>query len=298
VPDEVTTALELVSDPAFQTGLVSAVAVLALLTIARLLGRLSSGWGLGLVSATLLTFWTAFQPDPLLSVALGLLFGGGLLVSRDGLRLRWVAALGWFGGTSGVVLLVVSLDLSDPAWMLLGLMVVTVAVAVGLHPSDRAASTLLGPLTAVSAIGIWATVPETDMVRGLVGASIGLAPATLWPWLARISGGGAMALAGLMGWLVVQGGATRASSVVGGWLAMALLAISARIEVRGKLGRGALIAAMHVLSVALAARVIGMMESTGSAALSASILAVALAIFAASMNRHPIRPTEGADDWG
>ena len=300
VPDEVTATLELVADSAFQIGLVSALAVLALFTIVRFTrGQPSTGWGLGFVSATLVAISIGSQPDALLLVSLCLLYGGGLVVTPDRpSNRRWTAVVGWLAVATGVVLLTTSLDVSGPAWMPLGLMVITMVVGVGLHPARGEVPTLVGPLIMVSAVGIWATVPETDMVRALVGASLALAPATVWPWRFRLSWGGALAVAGLMGWLVIEGGTPRASSVIGGWSALAVSAISARIEVRGRLRRGALIGGIHLLAVTLSARVVGMMESTGWAALCASILATTMVGFAMAMNRRPGPRHDGSGGLG
>jgi hypothetical protein len=91
---------------------------------------------------------------------------------------------------------------------------------------DRWGGRGLGPvLVLVSAVGVYATVPDTEQAMAALGAAIPLAVLG-WPWpLATLGRAGAYALAGIILWVVGAGGAGRGSSVVGGVACLGLLAV-------------------------------------------------------------------------
>jgi hypothetical protein len=157
---------------------------------------------------------------------------------------------------------------------------------------------LAPPLLAVTAAGIYATVPDVEAALVVLGATL---PVALLGWPGRWRRGtaaaaspppslgvvGALAVAGLLAWTVAAGGAGRPGSVVGGSLCLGVLAVEplARLVeprrrsalLRGPVGLTALGA--HLVLVAVAARVVGRAETVVAALPAAGLtLAAALAV--------------------
>lgn len=150
---------------------------------------------------------------------------------------------------------------SEP-WARVGVAAVVVLLGSALGTRwDEGTSTLTGLLLAVSFFGIWTTVPETDGARALVGAAIPLSLASLPGIGARIFRPGAFALAGVVGFVVVTGGQTRASAVVGGIGAMGLFLLFPAIRGHFAFVSGAAVFTAHAVLVLLAARVFGLMDN-------------------------------------
>lgn len=181
-------------------------------------------------------------------------------------------------------------------------------------------------LLAISAAGIYATVPDVEAPLVVLGASLPmallgwpgpLAPAGLpAPWrrpaAPRVAGAaapaippsvgvvGAVAVAGLLAWTVAAGGAGRPGSVVGGLLCLGVLVVEPLARLldprrRSALARGPVAwtaLGAHLVLVAVAARVVGR-AGTVAAALPpagltlAAALAVALAAGAATERIPP-----------
>lgn len=139
----------------------------------------------------------------------------------------------------------------------------------------------LGPgMMAVSLVGVFLTVPETEEALPVLGATLPLALLG-WPsGLATLGAGGALSATGLLAWTVGQGGAFRDSAIVGGLACLGLLVAepvgrrlsrSARSASARSVARNAphwaLIAvlAVHAAVVVVAARVAGVGDDLGSA---------------------------------
>jgi hypothetical protein len=126
----------------------------------------------------------------------------------------------------------------------------------------------------VSIVGLYATVPDTELVLVLLGAAI---PITLLAWprvRARLGAGGAYASIGLFLWIATLEGAGRPGSTVGGVAALALLVtepvgrlLAPRLAVDwlprrsspGRVNGGTLVLAQALLA-AYAARVAGLVD--------------------------------------
>jgi hypothetical protein len=188
-----------------------------------------------------------------------------------------------------------------PPWWLLA--VATAAVAAALAGFDRRwrRPALAPALLAVTAAGIWATVPDVEAALVLLGAAV---PMALLGWPSPLAGraagpppgygvAGSVAVAAVLVWAVATGGAARPGSVVGGLACLGLLAVepAARwldprrrgpldpVERRPGLAWAALAAQLAL--VALASRVVGRLESAATALLLAGIglgLAVAAGV--------------------
>ena len=171
------------------------------------------------------------------------------------------------------------------------------AVAAGALLTDfdrRRRDGLAWPLLAVSVAGVWATVPDVEAAVVALGAA--LPPALLgWPSPLARSGlvalglAGSLASAGLLVWVVATGGAGRPGSMVGGLACLGVLGVepvARRLAGRGPAGPplpAPLLAAAHLVLVAVAARVVGRRETVAEAlplALATLGVAVAFAVLA------------------
>jgi hypothetical protein len=169
------------------------------------------------------------------------------------------------------------------------------AVAAGVLLADfdhrRRADGLTTALLAVTAAGVWATVPDVEAAVVVLGASL---PFALLGWPLLRSGppslgpAGALAVAGLLAWAALAGGAGRPGSWAGALACLGVLAaepLAGRLDRRGRpvggdggvAGRAGLLGA-HLLLVAVAARVVGRPASLAAGlALAAALLAGAVA---------------------
>jgi hypothetical protein len=138
---------------------------------------------------------------------------------------------------------------------------------------DRAPRSII-VLLVITVVGIYACVPDTEVVRPAVGAFLGAALLLLDPELGGWSGGASVA-GGLMLWMAAGGGYGRPGSVVGAVAcAGAVLFLSSVATGRGAPGWTALV--VPTLFTVFCARVAGFRESWEAAA-----LLVALAIVVA-----------------
>ncbi len=121
----------------------------------------------------------------------------------------------------------VAQDFRGPGWVR-PLVIVSITVVAPLAGDlDRRAARLgLGPvLWLVSVIGVYATVPDTELVRPLVGAALPLALVG-WPLrLGRLGAGGTAAAVALLVWIGALEGYGRPGSIVGAVGALGLFAV-------------------------------------------------------------------------
>jgi hypothetical protein len=160
----------------------------------------------------------------------------------------------------------------------------------------------LGPvLVAISVVGIYTTVPDTEQAMVALGAALPLAFLG-WPWpLGSLGRAGAYAAIGALLWVVAAGGVGRGSSVVGGIACLGLLVVEPTARLldpgRGSVleclprGRWGAVAAatLHLGLVYVAARVAGLRSTVAEAAVIASALlaaAVVLAVVASTVRSH------------
>lgn len=203
---------------------------------------------------------------------------------------------------------------ADPAiaWPVLAPAAGAVAAAVASFDRRWRELGLLPALLAVTAAGIWATVPDVEAALVLLGAAV---PLTLLGWPGPLAGwrpapaafgiAGSVAVAAVLTWTVATGGAGRPGSVVGGLVCLGLLAVEPAVrlldprrrspldplEHRPRLAVAAL--ATQLVLVALAARVVGRPERAATALVLAALeLGLALAAGTALARRlSPSRRT-------
>jgi hypothetical protein len=229
------------------------------------------------------------------------------------LGLAGAAALALAGAT------VTAWSLVADGGLALGLWTVAAICVTGalLHDFDRhrRRQGLAPVLLAVSAAGVYATIPDVEAAVVVVGATLPIAllgwPGPLaWPRSAAaqpppsLGEAGALATAGLLVWTVAAGGSTRPGSIVGGLACLGLLALEPLARRLGALGGdgastagtlgaprplgpgdrlGWAVLAAQVALVAVAARVVGRTVSAPLALLLAAaelgaILAAAVAV--------------------
>jgi hypothetical protein len=218
-------------------------------------------------------------PTPVVGVALAAAGGTGIVAATDppatlALPLPWIAVV---AGVAGALLAGF-----DRRWR-----------GHGLAPL----------LLAVSAVGVYATVPDVEWALVVVGAAL---PLTLLGWPGPLAPGGlrgprrrdgpaqpppslgvagSLAAAALLAWTVAAGGAGRPGSVVGGLACLGVLAVEPLARLLDPRHRSALARprvawtalAAHLVLVAVAARVVGRTE-TVAAALPLAGLALAAAL--------------------
>lgn len=167
----------------------------------------------------------------------------------------------------------------------------------------RSPHATVGPvLVALTAGGVYATIPDTEAARVLMGAAVPVAVLG-WPARSATLGGGATVLAGLLVWVVAAGGHVRPGAVVGAFACLGLLAAdpAARLVSGGSLldrlprspaGTVALLVAQTVV-VLVAARVAGPHQSASdAAAVAVPLLAAAVGVLALGGLRR-LRPPTG-----
>jgi len=220
-----------------------------------------------------------------------------------GLVMLWVAGaiaartpapwlVGALAAVPGAVVLAGQNEGLDTGWV--SALMVVGAVVIGTAAADfdrRNARYGLGPLLLfVTVAGIYVTVPDTELMRAIVGVALPLV-ILAWPYAAASLGaGGAYAAVGILLWIIPIDGIGRAGAIVGAVAAFALLygeplgrALARELEGRMRLPRfpvtrpRLVVVGAQLLIVAYATRVAGRVQ-TGTTALVLAIPAVAAAV--------------------
>ncbi|MGA8040298.1 MAG: hypothetical protein WCA93_09360 [Acidimicrobiia bacterium] len=264
------TLVDLLTRPEFLFGLVVGCLALGFLYLVTESGR-RGWWGLSVAGAAALVIELVGDRNIGLLIGWLALATGGWLLARD----DHIGFLGWIPVTAGAIV-VGWRGVFDTLWVALATPIVIVAIGWALARwSRRLPHRLIGPMFAISAFGIWVTVPETEMARILLGVSVPLALGTLKPIEARLSTAGAFALAGVMVWVVATGGEERGASVIGGWAAIGALALLPLIEsgVNHFLERKMWLAlALQTAIVLVSTRVIGLWTAPALATVAVAAL--------------------------
>ena len=275
--ESLSTLLDLFTRPDFQAGLTAgALGLVILLLISNEEGP-APWWGEVLSLAALVAIGVVVGRR--LGVGLGVLalgVGGWLLEPG---RKPWARALGGVAALTGAVMVAWRGGLSDISWLPLLTAIAIVIAGTALSAwSIQLPHIVLGPMMAITAFGIWVTVPETEQARVLLGVALPMAFATLAPARARLSVGGAWALAGTVVWIVAIGGEARPASIIGGWSALGAMAILPLVRPNaGALirQRPFLVVGIHAVFVLIASRVIGLWDSAVVAVIAVLFVAVA-----------------------
>lgn len=239
---------------------------------------------------------------PGLPLGLVLLAAAGLIADLLGQRLLVLAAL----AVPGAWALATHAGLGDVGWERVALAAtVIVGAPLAADLDRRGAANGLGPvLLAVSAVGVYFTVGDTDVALALVPVVV-LVAAAAWPVpLVRLGSGGAAASVGVLAWVTAVGGLGRESAVVGGLACVGLLAAEPAGRILARRRRGALAPTVRrvwtavgagvaqLAVVFIASRVAGTLTATRSAAVIAAldiVLATACCTWAAAALPAPER---------
>lgn len=192
--------------------------------------------------------------------------------------------LGWLAGVAGGWLAISASAVGlTQGWIVLATAVV-VCLAIAMSRADEVTrSAAIGlPLFALSVVGVFFAVPDTEDALLLLGVSLPMA-VNGWPVrLASLGSAGAHVLAGLSVWTIIRGGYVRPSSMVGALACVALVAAisigwrnagkrSQPLEVLG-------VIAFHLGLVFVASRVVAVQSVGLAGALAAALLLLALII--------------------
>ncbi|MSO37017.1 MAG: hypothetical protein EXQ69_02060 [Acidimicrobiia bacterium] len=228
--------LTLFNFPQFQAGLHVGLVAAVLVALAGLLlrnGRRARRRpplgmaGPGLVIASLVVLGGSWGSDEIVGLPTGLLQGLALLIVGGEIasRTRWPLGAGLVLAVPGAWMLADSYSFPGPGWsrwLVFGVAVLGSPMAADL---DRRLARLgLGPvLFALSALGLYTTVPDTELSRAILGVALPMAVVG-WPLrLARLGAGGAAAAVGLLVWVAAIDGYGRPGSMIGAAGAIALL---------------------------------------------------------------------------
>lgn len=258
------TIADLLTRPQFHAGLLAGLAAWIVVRAMSVRGR---GWGLGVSAATIIGVNVSVDRRLSTTAGLVLLALGGALLERER-KDPDQSPLPWF--VIGVGAVVTTLRGGLPGTMWIQFAVPVLIVLAGYWMSTWAAlpqRRLLGPLMAITAFGIWTTVPDTDSARVLLGAALPLALGTLPREGLRLSPAGSFPLAGVLMWVAATGGEGRHGSIVGAWACIGILLLLPLLAERARRLPGWLVIGAHVLLVFISSRVFGLWETGTAAAL-------------------------------
>lgn len=190
--------------------------------------------GVLIATAGSVALWVRVTPgqgvlfkDPVLPAGLVLGLGILLLAGLMADRARWSPTVAAAMGVPGACLIATSADLVDVTWVRIAVAAVTVIGGWLVASFDRrwASEGLAPPMLALSAVGIYFTVPDTPEAMVLLGVAVPIAVLG-WPLrLFSMGTGGSLAATGFLCWTVAAGGYGRSSSIVGGLACLGLLAV-------------------------------------------------------------------------
>lgn len=279
--------------------LVSFLVVLGLATLFPKRPRRPGLIGAAFALATLAALAGTIGTDEIFPVPRAVLLGVVLLWLAGTIAARTRA--GWLVGPlaalPGAVVLANENDGLSAGWVPVLIVMGTAVIGATTADFDRRTSRFgLGPLLlVVTVLGIYLSVPDTELMRAVVGVALPLV-LLAWPHAAATLGaGGAYAAVGVLLWVTPIDGIGRAGSIVGAAGAFALLVaeplgrvVARELEGRVQLTRYPLtrprvtVFAAQVVMVAYATRVAGRVESASAAlllVLPVVLVAIGLCVF-------------------
>lgn len=263
---ELNTLLDLLTRSEFLTGVGIGVVGLAFFLITDEASR-PRVWGL--IATAVAALAIQLTVGRRIGVTLGLAslaLGGWLLKRHESagtLGGREVpTALAWAMLGTGAIAVTLRGGVGETSWVGVVAPVVVVFGGYWLRSwGDLPPRHLLGLMFAITAFGIWTTVPETATARALLGASLPLAFATARGIDGAIGSGGAFALSGLVVWIGADGGAERPGSIIGAWACLGLLIALPIVFKKVDRLPGWVVLSAHAGWVLLSARLFGLWHS-------------------------------------
>ncbi|MGH9026832.1 MAG: hypothetical protein ACRDWD_12070 [Acidimicrobiia bacterium] len=294
--------LDLLREAGFRAGLVAGLLTTIGVVAAALGHRFRSPLplaGIAASAAALLGLrWALVVPHELL-IGLVALAAGGLLagILSSNLLVRSLTAV------PGAVLTADAIGFTEIEWLRIFAVVAVVVGAALVADFDRhRAQSGLGPvLMAMTALGVYATVPDTEHALVLVGAFL---PVALLGWpraVASLGPPGSYACVGIVVWTAAVDGRGRLGSVIGATACLGIMALEPllrrvrplRVAARGGFPSRSwfLLAGAHVVLVVLCSRVAGFEASPLAAALIAggafAVVGFALTFETTGSRRQP-----------
>jgi hypothetical protein len=296
---------DLLNDDGFRTGLVFGLVAAAAVGVAAALARPVRPWaGLAFGVATVVAMADRFSDADRFPVTGDLVAGLVVLAAGGMLTARWHPAARMAAALPGALIVARSADLTEvtdpavPGWVAPTIVVATVVGGALAGECDRALGRhgLPPVMLAATALGVYATTPDTEHARVLAGVALAIALLG-WPRpLASLGVAGSFVAAALVSWTTVVDGLGRPGSIVGGVTCLGLLVVEPVVrgvlDARRPLGRSPAlslplplrdvltVAALHVGLVAACSRIAGLRTSAAQALV---IAAVAYALAAAAL---------------
>jgi hypothetical protein len=256
---------------------------------------------------------SAHLPDGI-AVGLALLAAAGLVTGILARRREWLGLFGIALAAPGAIVLATHLQVTAkhapprPSWIAV-LVVGSVAIGGPLVANfDRRFGARGWPLVlyAVTAVGVYATVPDTERALVLLGVSV---PMLLLGWpaaLVSLGSSGSYAAVGALVWVAATDGRGRETAIIGAIACLGLLVIepAARL-LRGR--RATVLAALptsiwtvvpvagaHLVIVYVASRVAGLRHAIGAAT---TIVVIESVIVVAALFLCEPPPGAGPERW-
>lgn len=233
-------------------------------------------WGVLAAGAGVLGLRSSVGAPDELPLALAALVVAGVIAARFSLPILAESAL----AVPGAAILAVRCGVVDVTWV--RVVVFAAVVVAGPLVSDfdrRHRRRCFGSVFfALSSIGVYYTVPDTEQALVLLAVTLVLVPLA-WPVaFASLSRPGSLAAVGLLAWVSATGGIGRLSSVIGGIASLGLLVAEPLADLTGRdrprplapLDQswwGVPVAAtLHLVAVVVGSRVVGLQSSVTTAA--------------------------------
>lgn len=270
VPDDLNAVFDLFAHRGFLIGLTAGiVAAVVVASVSLAARRVLPGWGILFATAVIVGLRIDGEVDQgILGPLVGMIAAGLLVDAAHSFNgMRWPIAariVAWSLAAAASVWFAISLQSQGQPWIPYVLPFVVIGFAAGLWGLGRLPYTeLAGPIVLIIVGGAWVTVPETDMVNVMLGAALPMALVTLPPIRTRSSMAGALAVAGLFAWLMLEGGESRPWTLAAVSASVALLPMTAvAVLAREKRPRYLLTIGAVGLCVAAITRVADMTQSS------------------------------------
>jgi hypothetical protein len=272
--DGLSTLLDLTNRAEFMYGGLTGLIALLVIALVTPDQKQRLDWGVVFAVAFLLTIGLTVGRRFGLVFGVGTLALGGWLARPPHDTARVI--FGWLFLVAGAGVVAWRGGLPDLGWVMLltPLLILGGGTALALW-SLKLPQEVLGPMVAISAFGIWATVPDTEAARVLLGVSLPMALGTVRPVRAAITYAGAFPLVAIMVWATAVGGEGRPASIIGGWACLGALIILPlyRRSLRSWVESRPLVAVLfHAVLVGVASRIIGLWESVWLAIVAVLVL--------------------------
>jgi len=281
VGDELAVVGDLLAHEGFQAGLLAGLIGLVLIILVSVARRSPViGWGILFSASVVVVLVLDDRVEWALVTGLAIVAVGGVTIDLAGLVKRRSVSYLAKGTAWGIAVIAVfwfTNAVYSPVerWISIAFPLVILLIGASVSAFRRSAHpNLLGPMVAVSILGIWVTVPETDSVTVLVGAAFPLGLATVPPFRARAISAGAFALGSVIAWLTAVGGESNAATIVGGWSAIGIIPLLPLLAHSHRPARWTMVLSLHVVYVVLVTRAVDVWDSIPALIAATLVLSV------------------------